>query len=312
MSIINFIKVQQQAIKLIEEKNYEEALILLEDAKVKFPNKLDRLGQWKAETYCLLGENEKALYELNEVLEKGLWWNPVILKNFAQELGPLKELEDFKLIIEKCREIYDLQKQSSKPDLKVKGNENAEIALFALHWKGSNTDDFSQQLAEINTSNEYLLGFPQSSQLLSHHCYSWDDPDIAKRDLVETFKQFKNRYNLKEKENVILGASQGAKVAIEMTLDQEILGVNRFIAIVPGFQDVKRTEYLIRNHSNKNIRGCIITGDKDPFYDQTLKIIDVLKSENIPCKFIVQEGMGHTLPEDFPKVFQDALDYVMN
>ncbi|NDI35317.1 hypothetical protein EPK97_11170 [Chengkuizengella sediminis] len=58
-------------------------------------------------------------------------------------------------------------------------------------------------------------------------------------------------------------------------------------------------------------RGCIITGDKDPYYDQALEIVDVLKDQNIPCKLIIQEGMGHSLPENFPKLFQDALDYIM-
>lgn len=43
----------------------------------------------------------------------------------------------------------------------------------------------------------------------------------------------------------------------------------------------------------------MITGDKDPFYDKTIETVDILRANGVPCKLIVNKGMGHSLPDEF-------------
>jgi len=89
-STSRFTNIQQKAVNLVQEENYTDAVLLLEKAKAQFPGKLDRLGHWKAGIYMLQGNNDKAISELSEVLDQGLWWNPELLTNDT-ELQPLKD-----------------------------------------------------------------------------------------------------------------------------------------------------------------------------------------------------------------------------
>lgn len=304
-----FTKIQQKAVNLVQEENFTEAALLLEKAKEQFPGKLDRLGHWKAGIYMLQGNNDKAISELFEVLDRGLWWNPELLTNDT-ELQPLKEKVEFQKVLELCNEKYEAEKKNAKVSLQVVGNPQANTSIFALHWKGSNAKDFTEQWSESAILSKYLLGFPQSSQLFSYECYSWDNQDVAEKDVTDTFNQFKRKYDLAAKENIIAGASQGGKTAIELSFKNNLAKFNGFIAIVPSFENTEEIEEILELNCEINIRGCVITGDKDPFYDKTLKAVDILRENGVPCKLIVKEGMGHSLPDDLTNQLIEAVEYI--
>lgn len=302
-----FVNAQQKAVNLVQEGDFAEASLLLEQAKKQFPKKLDRLGHWKAGIYMLQGNNDKAISELNEVLNRGLWWNPELLMNDT-ELNPLKENEAFQKIVKRCKEKYEAEKKNAKASLQVVGNPEADTSIFALHWKGSNAENFLDQWSESAILSNYLFGFPQSSQLFSYDCYSWDNQEVAEKDVTDTFNQFSGKYHLAAKENIIAGASQGGKTAIELSIKNNSTKFKGFIAIVPSFENTQELESINRE---LNVRGCVITGDKDPFYDKTIEAVDILRSNGIPCKLIVNRDMGHILPDDLPSQVNEAVDYIL-
>ncbi|MCA0988815.1 hypothetical protein [Guptibacillus algicola] len=302
-----FVDYQTSVIDLVGKKQYDESLELMERAKALFPDKCDRLGHWKANVYCLQGKGNKALAELQEVIEGGLWWNPEILSS-DPELDAVKETNEFKQLLEQCDTSYRANLEAAQPLLKVDGNESAEVAIFSLHWKASNVEDFSLEWRDKRLLTDYLIGFPQSSQMFSYNCFSWDDFDQTMEDVRRTYSRFtKNRES--ESEVIISGASQGGGRAIELSLGQEAL-FESFIAVVPAFEDLNRLEDLARTN-NRKVRGCIITGNHDPFYEDVLKAVSIFEKHSIPCKLIVIEGMGHKFPEDFPATFQEAVQFVL-
>lgn len=307
---MKFTDLQKYVIELVQEDRITEALSVMEDAKKSFPNKIDRLGHWSASLYAIGGKQERALAELNEVLAKGLWWNPDLLTS-DPELDILKDSPEFQNIVERCHSIYGKEKEATCAELKVLGNPLAEMAIFPLHWKGSNIEDFSLQWSEEKILDKYLLGIPQSSQLFSYACYSWDDKEMAMRDVSTTFNEFEKNYNLKDKEIILAGASQGANMAAQMCLKSDIEAFDDFIAIVPAFE-IDELEKVITTSLNDKARGCIITGDKDPFYESVMKAITLFDAHHIPCKLIVIKGLGHSLPEDFPEVLEEAVHFVTN
>ena len=186
-----------------------------------------------------------------------------------------------------CKEKYEAEKKNAKASLQVVGNPQANTSIFALHWKGSNAKDFTEQWSESAILSKYLLGFPQSSQLFSYECYSWDNQDVAEKDVTDTFNKFKKNYNLAAKQNIIAGASQGGKTAIELSLKNNSANFNGFIAIVPSCESTEEIEEILQLNCEIKVRGCVITGDKDPFYDKTLKTVDILRENGVPCKLIV-------------------------
>ncbi|MFC4025493.1 DUF3089 domain-containing protein [Oceanobacillus longus] len=304
-----FIKIQQKAVNLVQEENFTEAALLLEKAKEQFPGKLDRLGHWKAGIYMLQGNNDQAISEISEVLDQGLWWNPELLTNDT-ELQPLKEKEEFQKVLKLCKEKYEAEKKNAKASLQVVGNPQANTSIFALHWKGSNAKDFTEQWSESGILSKYLLGFPQSSQLFSYECFSWDNQGVAEKDVTDTFNQFERKYDLATKENIIAGASQGGKTAIELSLKNNLERINGFIAIVPSFENTEEIEEILQLNCEINVRGCVITGDKDPFYNMTLKTVAILRDNGVPCKLIVKKGMGHSLPDDLTNQLIEAVEYI--
>ena len=307
---MEFADLQNQVIELVHKGDKREALLIMEEGKVSFPQKRDRLCHWKTNIYVMEGKQEEALAELNEALENGFWWNPEILTS-DPELKDLQTSSEFQRIVEQCHTMFEAEKESATAELVIQGNPNADTVVFPLHWKGSNGKEFALQWTDEKIGSKYFMGFPQSSQLFSYRCYSWDDATLASKDVRRMYHQFEQDYNV-SRENVILaGASQGGNIATQMSLNADVEEFDQFIAVVPAF-DIDSLEEIIRTNLNPNVRGCIITGDKDPFYEGVLEAVNLFEKNNISCKLIVKEGMGHTLPDDFPNVLDEAVRFVTN
>nr|WP_273833867.1 hypothetical protein [Pseudalkalibacillus sedimenti] len=285
-----------------------EAFTLMEEAKEKFPQKRDRLGHWIASLYVLEGKHQEALVELQDVIEHGLWWNPEIL-SADPDLSTLKPYAEFNKILLECQRMYETEKESAHAHFTTRGNQEAETVLFPLHWKGSNSKEFSKQWSHPEITNHYFMGFPQSTQLFSYQCYSWDDATMAMNDVRSTYQSFIQQHHLAEKVHIIAGASQGGNIATQMGLRADVEEFHNFIAIVPAF-DLKALQEILKNQLNPHARGCIITGDQDPFYETVLEAVQLFETYQIPCKLIVKEGMGHEFPSDFPDVLEEGVQYV--
>ncbi|MCA0173936.1 alpha/beta hydrolase [Bacillus sp. RAR_GA_16] len=301
-------ELQRQVIALVEKKATKEAFSLMEHAKEKFPQKRDRLGHWIASLYVLEGKHQEALAELQEVIEHGLWWNPEILAT-DPDLSTLKPYAEFNTILLECQRMYEAEKEVAHAHYSTLGNEEAETVLFPLHWKGSNSEEFSKQWSDPKITNHYFMGFPQSSQLFSYQCYAWDDETIARNDVSSTYQSFIQKHPLSRKSIIIAGASQGGNIATQMSLRADVEAFHHFIAIVPAFNLASLKETLTKQR-DYHARGCIITGDQDPFYETVLEAVQLFEAYHIPCKLIVKEGMGHVFPTDFPDVLEEAVRYV--
>lgn len=166
---------------------------------------------------------------------------------------------------------------------------------FAPYW-------FDNRLLE-----DFLFAFPQSSQVFGYNAYCWDDPKIVKEDITSLFKEFKGKFYTVH--DIIAGASQGGKLAIELSLNGTLAGKG-FIAVIPAIQNTDSIKKLLEENTNK-IKGCIITGDQDPFYQQTVRLAKLLEENDIACKFIVKEGLGHFFPKDFTKLIKEAIEFIL-
>ena len=100
-------------------------------------------------------------------------------------------------------------------------------------------------------------------------------------------------------------------MSIELSLDDNILDIKGFIAVIPAVQNISPMETIIKTRKKCNLKGCIITGDKDPYYRKTLELMQLFEVHGIPCKRIVKEGLGHEFPGDFTSLLQEAVDYIL-
>lgn len=305
----SFTGLQREAVALVENKQCDAALELLEEGKVQYPERLDRIGHWKAGIYMLLGKKDRAVTELQQELDQGVWWNPSLLEQ-DEELAPLQGSEEFQRILSQCAERFEEADRAASAELETTGNPEADVAIVALHWKGSNAADFAAQWSDPVILARYFFGFVQSSQVFSKDIYHWDDPDTAAADVTSMYQRFYQSFPTEKKRILAAGASQGGKTVIELLLQNKLPEVESFLAFVPSFTDVDKLAALFGDQDVSDVKGCVITGDEDPFYEETKKVVELLQSKGADCRLMVIEGMGHRLPDELAENLQEAVDYL--
>lgn len=308
MSKTTFFEIQKEIFHLFKNKKFAEVHYFINLAEEKFPERIEKLSFWRACAYCNQGENNKAIQAFQKALEKGVWWNPYILTR-DPDLVPLQNMDEFLNIIYQCQEILQNQQANSHPKLYTFGNSNAEIGIFSLHWRGSTVDDFAPYWLDQQNVQKYHFAFPQSSQPFSYNAYCWDDQEIARKDIVRTFREFNQLTHAKKM--ILAGASQGGKLAIEFSITNELY-INGFIAVIPSIQNVELIEKQLQSNRVDNVKGCVITGDQDPFYHKALGLQQIFEAHGILCKWIVLKGLDHSFPHDFPQYLEEAIDYITN
>ncbi|MCC2461040.1 DUF3089 domain-containing protein [Bacillus mobilis] len=299
-----FVELQNELFRLFEKGEFDAIYRCIGEAEREFPERIDKTSFWKACAYSVEGKDEEAISILNGAMQKGIWWNPHTLM-YDEDLKGLQDKADFKVIVKRCEEIFKKQQLTANPELYSYGNEKAKTGLFSLHWRGSNINDFAPYWCEEKILSEYMLGFSQSSQIYGMNSYSWDNHDIAIKDVMKNFNEFTDKYKLED--IIIAGTSQGGNIAIELAL-KNMLGTQKFISVIPAIRDVEVIESMVVSSQVTNMKGYIITGDKDPFYENTLQLMSMFEKYNVDCKLIVREGLGHLFPEDFTQLLKNIME----
>ncbi|AFU15460.1 group-specific protein [Bacillus thuringiensis MC28] len=301
-----FLKHQKELFTLYEKGDLEEILSFVQFLGGEFPEKSDNIIYWEASLHMFLSNEEKAIQLLLKGIEQGIWWNPELLIN-DQSFKTLQENKTFLLIVERCKEIYQEEQINTVSQFCSIGNKKADVGILALHWGGSNIKEFAPFWNEENILKNVFIGFPQSSQLYGYNSYDWKDKGIAMKDIDSEFKTFKNLF--KSNQLILAGAGQGGNLAIELSLKKNIKN-NGFIAINPEIYKVSLFDKILKNINVTDVRGCIITGDKDPFYDNICKLVQQLKEQGIQCDLVTNLGEGALFPDNFSVKLPELINYI--
>lgn len=292
------------------QKDVKEALKEIERVEVDFPHRLDKTSYWKACAYAHLGDKQAAIQSLQQALEQGVWWNPQSLER-DPDLQSLQNESAYREIVRTCQSIFEQARKKEKAELYTYGNAESNRVIFSLHWRGSNVEDFAPFWLNESLLQQVHYGFPESTQYYAYNAYCWDDSSIAERDLENTYHQFMEEYHYTPSQVIIGGASQGAKVALEFLLNKKVFHANRFIFVVPSVPKLEVIESLLEANKPYQLRGTIITGDQDPYYNGVLQLVPLLKKYEIDCDLIVKEGMGHFFPDDFTAMLSSIVEELM-
>ncbi|MGM9987999.1 MAG: alpha/beta hydrolase [Bacillaceae bacterium] len=305
MSEYKFAEAQKQIMRFSNEGQLEKALHSITKAEEEFPNKFDKFSYWKACIYAKMGDFNTTLIALETATEKGFWWNPTTLLQ-TEEFQQLKDEPRFIHLISLCQHRIDEQKDKCETVIASFGNPKADIVILSLHWRSANIQDFSTYWLSPKLEEKYHYVFIQSSQVFGYNAFCWDDFHIAKNDIATALKEF----DLKGKKVIIAGASQGAKLAMELLLLKQMDAIG-FIAVVPAIRSKDELRQLIQQRNVTNKKGFIITGTKDLFYEETVAISAILNENNIPNELLVIKDMGHFFPTNFIELIPKAVNYIL-
>ena len=310
----NFLTLRNKLFALYYEKKYKEALKVAEIAYENYKDKIIETTFWLACFNSLLKKKDKTIKILNNALDNGIWWSPQLMIS-ESDFDFIKKYKEFKEILERCRVFFEKAQSKAKPKCLLfhpeDFNSKKENKLFiAIHFRGSNAEEFEEYFKKSVLKRGYMLAVPQSSQIFTLNKFCWDNREIAKKEISNHYNEINNKYRLDEKETIIAGASQGGGLSLELALGENELHIKKFISIIPGIVDVSSYIPLLKSGVSKNIKGFIITGEKDFYFQKVKELYEEAQKLKLQCKFVSIKGMGHNIPENFEDYLNEALDFL--
>jgi hypothetical protein len=283
---------QDRVFTLHGQGRLREALEAADRAARSFPQRPTRTAYWRACLHSLLGETREALVVLREAVGHGIWWSESTLMN-ESDFAPIRDLPEFHDILRACKDMAAAAERASRPQLTILPPGKVEGAtppplLIALHSRGANSRQFAPRW-EAAVDAGMVVAVPQSSQVYATSEECRFDPDRV----------------------VLAGASQGARIAVAAALKGDAFRSCGFIAVVPAVRDVTQLAALMPGAAKRHVRGYMITGDKDQFYQWVCLLHGAMQEAGLSCELDVREGMGHRFPPDFGTTLSRALDFVL-
>jgi predicted esterase len=298
--------------ELYEQEKFEEAAELLLWAREKFPDYLFNNSYNLALMYVRSGQYEKGIDALQYALNRGLWFALYFFE--PEPWTPLREQEGFQAIRDQCEALKQEAQKKAKPDLLVVTPEDFEpkktYPLFiTLHGGSENIEIFKDRWKSQKMLKEFIIAYPQSSQVMSMDGYWWHgDVELAKREIADAYHTVIKEYPV-DSENVIIGGfSSGGVAALEVLLSNAI-PIHGFIVLCPDWPESFTAE-RIRDMKNRGIRGTLVTNEMDERLPLHEKMVETFKAEGLPHQFIVTPNIGHWYPEDLDGKIDQAIDHI--
>jgi predicted esterase len=162
-----------------------------------------------------------------------------------------------------------------------------------------------------------------SSQVYDPDRRCWDDLEISEMELMWMYSQLSKHEGVDLQNIVFAGFSQGAAVAIYVTL-KRILRCKGFIAVAPSDWVVPEAQgaverdrpspaftSFVQSSSAEGVRGCIFAGENDLFLKKIEFLKDEMTQRGLECMYSLERSIGHEYPNDFESKLAESLRFVL-
>jgi predicted esterase len=299
-------------VQLYSEQKYQEAAALLESVLDGFPNKLRQNTYNLALIYAHLEEYEKGITALTYAVDRGIWFGKYDFEN--EFWGPYKEFAAFNEILKQCETHRAEAQRIAEPEISVLtpdgyAKQESYPLFLALHGGGGNMADFKDVWKSPKLEKEFVVGYLQSSQVVSMDGFSWtEDIELTREEIADAYGKILDEYSVDPERIIIGGFSSGGVAAIDVALTNTV-PVTGFIALCPakpGCFDAKRVAEA-RKHG---IRGTILTTEMDQRLPDQRAMADLMRAEGLQYQFVVTPNIGHWFPEDLETQIDQAIRHI--
>jgi predicted esterase len=308
MEQMTFRELTDKIVLMYTERKYADALQLLEQKADHFPEQSARTTFWKMCILSLSGRTEEVISVFQRGLDTGLWWAGG--QFIDSDLDAVRDLPEFKRLVAVSQEKYEEARTHIKRDQAVLLPEAPESGMYpllvALHGRNGNKDAHLE-FWEVARQRGWLVVSPQSTQPLFDGAYCWDNPALGIEDLLVSYEQISQKYQIDPQRRLIAGFSQGSGMAIYTALSGKI-DVRGFIGVASWWEDPK---FLVpQSEDTKSVRGYFITGAKDHTFETAKEMHKVLQENNIQFAEEVFPDLGHEFPANFESSFDKAINFI--
>ncbi len=295
--------------QLYQEEKYAEAADVLEKALDLFPDHLHANTYNLALMYVKLGALDKGIASLRKGLSRGIWYGKY---DFSADVWkPLKENEGFREI-QQLNEARRLEAQKKvKPRLDVTVPEDYEAGrkyplFIAFHGGGENIDVFKPQWTSPLLQKEFIVAYPQSTQLIAPDGYNWtEDVLLALREIRAVYDRIIREYPVNTAEVIVGGFSSGGVASLEIVLN-DTFPVEGFIALCPAKPD-DFTPEKVSAAQRRGIRGTLLTTEMDGRLGAQKEMAEVMRAAGLLQEFIITPNVGHWYPDDLGEKIDAAI-----
>lgn len=312
MSQQSFDEFATQVFQLHEAGRNAEAYDFVTIEASNFPEEVGYTDFWRACLAALLGRTETALQILQDWVAAGHWVTERRMRD-EPDLQSLNGLPAYEAIVATCRERHKAAEAQGAPKLITLLPEQPAQSypmLLALHGNNGNAPVTVPHWHPV-VARGWILAVPQSSQLSMPDAYVWNDRERATRELQEHYTSLTHEYPINKDRVIIGGFSMGAGLSIRLSMNGAIPACG-FIAVGPYIPDVETLKPFIEASKERGLRGVIIVGDQDKHcYATSLKVAEMFKSHDIPCKLEVYPDLGHDFPPDFEEKLAEAIVFIV-
>ena len=251
---------------------------------------------------------------MEKAIKKGIWFGKYSIEN--EIFSPLKREKKFQKLLKKNMELLEAAGKKCKPELRIitpSGfrNDKKYPLFIALHGGGENLVQFMPRWTSKKLKEEYIVAYPQSSQLVERNGFSWtENMELSIQEINTAYKNTVNKYPVDTEKILVGGFSSGGVAALEVVL-RNTLTVKGFVVLCPAKPEpFKPTD--ISSARDRGIRGTMITTEMDPRIEQQREMINLFKQEGLQYQFVVTPNIGHWYPEDLDEKIDQALIHIEN
>jgi hypothetical protein len=296
---------------LYEERRFEEALTVADEAAGRHPDRPAETTFWRACFLSLIGRTDDAVDAFRGALDRGVWWTRTWLES-DPDLDPLRSLPAFDDILAGSDANLAAARSgfADRPEVRLHVPDGPPRALLlVMHMLGATaaeTEPHWRGGAELGA----VIVVVGSSQRTSDGQPCWELDDLVVRDLALARDEALGAGIGGDVPVVLAGASQGGRRAIELGIDGRVPSLG-FLAVATGVPALERLTPYVPFAIERGIRGWILIGEHDRQAAEAERLGGDLAGAGLDVRVVSVAGLGHDYPGDFPSRLGEGLELVL-
>jgi predicted esterase len=307
-----YAEMRAEIFDLYNQERFEDAADILKDALEVFPDHLQANCVNLALMYVRLEKAEDGLKALEYGLENGIWYGKYTFLDPTWDL--LKEVSGWAELVARNEEARAAAALRVKPRLEVvlpaEYDPGRDYPLFlALHGGGENLDQFMPNWTSSSLSEEFIVAYPQSTQLIAMDGYNWtEDMEVSLAGIRDAFTQVVEGYSVDTDRVIVGGFSSGGVASLEVVLRQTI-PVRGFVVLCPAMPEGFSLE-AVKAAADRGVKGTLLTTEMDGRVDQQRRMADIMEEGGLAHEFYITPNVGHWYPDDLAARIDRALAHI--
>ncbi len=301
-----------EVVDLYGEDRFAEAAEILTKALELYPDHLMANCVNLALMNLRLGELDRSLWALGYGLDHGIWFGKYSFLD--PTWNPMKEHSGWAVIEMRNQEAKELDARLVEPRLEVVlpagyDPERRYPLFLALHGGGENVDLFMPNWTSPVLSREFIVAFPQSSQLIAMDGYNWtEDMDLSLKEIRDAFVQLVGQYPVDTDQVVVGGFSSGGVASLEVVF-KDVFPVQGFVVLCPALPEGFSSDE-VRGASERGVRGTLLTTEMDGRVEEQRKMADIMEAMGLAHEFYITPNIGHWYPDDLADRIDRAIAHI--